>query len=1142
MFGLIRWFAGNSVAANLLMLFLIVAGLIALGTSKTELFPQIQPGIITVSVAYPGAAPSEVEEGICIRIEEELDGLEGIKRLTSVSGEGFGRVIVEFYDGTDVKEALNDVKTRVDSISTFPPLAEKAVVADSELIAPVLSLAVYGEVDEMTLRRLGEQLKDELAALPEITNVDLVDSKKFEVAVEVREETLQEYGLTFDQVVAAVRTGSVNLAAGSIKTEGGEILFRADHQAYLGTDFEELVVATRPDGTRTLLRDVANIRDGFEENDQVVLFNGRQATLVNVNRVGEQSVESVAGAALAFIEKRRASLPVGVSIAPWKDWSKLYVGRRDLLIDNGIIGGILVFSVLALFLNLRLAFWVTSGLLTSFLGAIWIMPVMNASINMLSLFGFIVVIGILVDDAIVVSENIYVHKKRFRKPGLKAAIDGTLEVTVPVILAVLTTIAAFLPMLTMPGVMGQFARAIPVVVVLTLAISLVESLFILPAHLKHISVADPPPRHMLDPRGWWERFQGIFGKGLERWVEWAYRPTLALAVKWRYATLALCMLFLFATAGFIGAGWIKFDFFPPIEGDNMIVTLDMPAGTPKEVTLAHINALRDAAEEVIAEVEAEHKGTLGDRRLLKYSLTTVGTQPQKMEDSWATGGATFGGGHIGEVNIELLPSEERGEEIQVMAMMARWREKVPAIPDAVELSYKADVSGGAPPIDVQLMSPNFEDLRAAADEIRAWLEDQRGVFAITDTMRPGKRELKLEITPEGESLGLTRAEIARQVRQAFYGEEAQRIQRGRDDLKIKVRYPESDRKSLAAVNEMKIRLPNGAEVPLSTVAAVELGRGPSTIERARRQRSVTVRADVDRAVGATPTDVNNELTSTFLPALIAKYDGMSFSMEGQQAQQAETMGGMMMGSMISLLLIFALLALAFKSYIQPIIVMTAIPFGAVGALVAHMVFGYSITLLSAIGLMAMAGVAVNDSLVMIDFINKTRAAGVPPLRAVLESGPRRFRAILLTSLTTFVGLVPIVFETSVQAKFLIPMALALAFGVMFCTFTTLILVPSLYMMVEDVKDGWRWLYGGKGEYDHAPGFVEDEDEAPDTGPKDEVILDEIRDLIEETKSTASSRRLSATESRRLRLEHLHTTKSGRLVQTDDPKRDGPPKG
>ncbi len=1135
--GLIKWFAENSVAANLLMLALLAAGLITITTTKTELFPQIQPNVISVSVAWPGATPFEVEEAISVRIEEELDGLQGIKRLTSVAAENVGQVTAEFFDDVDIKEALNDVKTRVDGISTFPPDAERPVVKDSELIAPVLQIAVFGQGSEIALRRLGDSLKDELVSLPEITNVDMVDSRVFEIWIEVSAAALDGFGITFDHVANAVRQGSVNIASGTIRTGAGEIVIRTDRQAYRPEELESIPVITRPDGTRVLIRDVATIRDGFEDNDYITEFDGRNATLINVNRVGNQSVEAVAGAARRFVEQRRASLPEGMSLAVWKDMSRLYEGRRDLLLKNGAAGLILVLAVLALFLKLKLAMWVVVGLATALIGAFWLMPMVGASVNMLSLFGFIVVLGILVDDAVVVAENVYVHRRRFRKKGLKAAQDGATEISLPVLLAVLTTIAAFLPMVTMPGVMGQFARAIPVVVVLALAMSLVESLFILPAHLTNVSPADPPKRHPANPLGWWERVQTSLSNGLEWWVEYAYRPSLNWALRWRYTVVALAFFVLFGTFGMVGAGWIKFHFFPPIEGDNMIAMLDMPAGTPREVTEAHIRRMREAGEALLAEAEAEANADIEtrlDQPLLKHSLATVGVQPTKVENSWQTGGGVIGGGHVGEVNIELLPSEIRGEQVRVADLMNRWRERVGVVPDAVELSFKADVSGAAPPIDVQLMSPSMTDLRSAADEVRRYLDEKAGVTDITDTMRAGKRELRLEVLPEAESLGLTRLEVARQIRQAFFGEEIQRVQRGRDDLKIKVRYPEEERERIDSIEHMLIRLPDGSEIPFTTVAAVEPGRGPSTIQRANRQRMVSVRADVNPAADITPTDVNMELASTILPQLMTKYHGMTWSMEGQAAQQAETLGGMGRGTIISMMLIYSLLALAFRSYVQPLIVMSVIPFGMVGALVAHMFLGYQVTLLSLIGLLAMAGVVVNNSLLMIDFTNRARRAGIPAAKAALEAGPRRFRAIVLTSLTTFVGLAPMLFETSVQAKFLIPMAISLAFGVLFSTAITLMLTPALYMVVEDIKNaisrGWNWLYG-KPTAEATPAYA--------GGPTlDQQEIDEMSELIRQTGSrpnveSARHKAVSPSESRRLRLDELERTKSGRLIQIRD---------
>jgi multidrug efflux pump subunit AcrB len=1058
---LIAWFAGNPVAANLMMLAILGCGFFALAKSKRELFPEIKPYLVTVTVAYPGATPAEVEEGICIKIEEEVDGIEGVKRITSSSAENVGVVMVEFTDSTDMDVAMRDVKTKVDAISTFPPDAERPVVKDSKLLAPVLSIAVHGHADEMTLRRLGEKLKDELAAKKEISNVTLIDPKSFEIAVGTSAAKLDEYGITFDTVVTALRQGSVNLGAGSVKTEGGEILIRTDRQAYTGRDYGDIVLLTRPDGTRVKVSDVATVTDGFADHDTRNLFDGEPAVFVNVNRVGDQSVESVAQAAFDFIEERRASLPEGISLSVWKNWSAMYEGRRDLMISNGIQGGLLVLLTLALFMDFALAFWVLAGMVTAVIGTFAVMHLFGVSINMMSLFAFVLALGILVDDGIVIADNIHYHRNKLRKDGLESAVDGTWEVALPVLLSCLTTVAALLPMALLPGVMGQFASSIPLVVALALLVSLFEAYFILPAHLRHLRQGHAPKRRRFDPRRLWQFVQQSVSKGSDKFVEKIYSPLLLKTMRWRYLALMLGVFLLFVTVGCMFAGVIRFVFWSPVPGDNMMVFLTMPQGTPKEQTEAHLDRIQKAGEEVLADAEKQT-----GKPLRKHVSAVLGAHPTEAENNWARGGGIQSGGHLAEVNIELISVENgRPEKLKVTDLIDRWREKVGEIPDATELKFVSDISGAGAVVDIQLMGPDRGDLRRAADEVREVLTRETGVLDIRDSMMDGKRELKIDVKPEAESLGITRLELVRQVRQAFYGEEAKRLQRGRDDVKVYVRYPENERKSLADVENMYIRLHDGSEIPFSKVASVELGRGPASIERAERHRTVAVRADIDAANLDKSNEINQRLREQIVPGIVAKYENMTFSMEGEQAQQVETMGGLATGAIIALLLIYGMLALAFKSYAQPLIVMTAIPFGYIGAVWAHVVLGYDVGLLSMIGLLAMAGVAVNDALVLIDFINGARKSGQPVAKAVLDSGPRRFQAVLLTSLTTFAGLSTLIFQTSVQAQFLIPMAIALGFGVMFCTFTTLLLIPALYLILEDIKNAWRRFMGKPVEFD-----------------------------------------------------------------------------
>lgn len=1052
--GAITWFANNTVAANLLMFMIVVGGVATAPGIRQEVFPEFDTDIITIRMAYLGASPEEVEEAVCVRIEEEIQGLDGVKRITSTATEGIGAISVELHSGADSRRLLDDIKSRVDAIDTFPAETEKPIIQEVILTRQVLNVAVSGDVQEITLRRIAERVRDEILALPGITQAELAAARPYEVSVEVSEAALRRHGLSFSAIVRAVRRSSLDLPGGSVKTDGGEILFRTKGQAYLGGDFEDLVLLTRPDGTRLLLGDVAEVVDGFEDTDQTARFDGERAILVQVFRVGDESALGVSKAVHEYVAQAQKRMPKGVYLTTWEDVARILRGRLSLLLRNGAWGLLLVFLVLTLFLRLRLAFWVTLGIPVSFLGAIWLMPGLDVSVNLISLFAFILVLGIVVDDAIIVGESIY-SQQRKGKQGIGASIDGAWLVYVPVSFAVLTSVAAFAALLMIPGVTGKFIRVIPLVVIATILFSLVESLLVLPAHLSHYRQSTGKKRSILPVR-LWEAFHGVFSNGLERFILRCYRPTLEFVLRWRYLTVAWGLATLIFTVGLIGGGWIKIVFFPPVEADNAIALLTMPQGTPAEVTAEAIRRLEVSAEKLRVEVEGET-----GQNVFLHVLASVGEQPFRTAQAQGHGGGAgmFTGAHLGEVNIELVPSEDRAINSDDIAR--RWRELTEPIPDTVELSFTASIFSTGEAINIQLHGRNIDRLREAARDVREKLAEYTGVFDITDSFRGGKQEIKLKILPGAEALGLTLEDLARQVRQGFYGEEAQRIQRGRDDVRVMVRYPADRRRSLGDLEGMRIRTPGGAEVPFSSVAVAEPGRGYSTIRRADRRRTINVTADVDESqTGVTAKGIQTSLDERVLPALLGKYPGVSYSFEGERREQTETMQGVFRGIvLIALPLIYLLMAIPFKSYVQPLIVMSAIPFGLVGAVWGHIIMGMELSIMSMFGLVALTGVVVNDSLVLVDFINRNRRAGTPLERAVRDAGVVRFRPILLTSLTTFAGVTPLLLERSVQARFLIPMAISLGFGVMFATFITLAIVPAAYIILEDIKHLGRKIYG-----------------------------------------------------------------------------------
>jgi multidrug efflux pump subunit AcrB len=1045
---LIAWFAANGVAANLLMVFIIVLGAITLPGIKQEVFPEISLDAITIAVPYPGAAPQEVEEAIVIRIEERIQDLEDIKEINSVASENIGTVIVELQTGSDTQKALNEIKARVDAIDTFPDEAEEPIIEEVSLARQVINVAISGATDERTLKRIGERVRDDLMALPDITRADLVAARPYEVSIEISEQALRRWGLTFNEVAGAIRRSSLDLPGGSIETSGGEILLRTQGQAYDGRDFERLPLLTLADGTRLTLADVASVNDGFAESDQAARFDGQTAVMVQVYRVGNQGAIEISDAVRQYVAQMQPRLPEGILLTSWQDDTLVLRGRLDLLLRNGRAGLVLVFLVLALFLRLKLAGWVAIGIPISFMGAIAFMPGLGVSINVLSLFAFIIVLGIVVDDAIVVGENIYTRFQR-GEVGFHGAVEGASEVSTPVIFAVLTTIAAFAPLLAVPGNMGKIMRVIPLVVIPTLVFSLIESLFILPHHLTHVRFGKPATSRW---RRGWQKLQDRFAQRLDWLIERSYRPTLERALSWRYMTLAVGIAMLFITGAMVVSGWIRFSFLPGVEADNVAALLTLPEGTPAEVTSARLRTIEDAALELERELEEEY-----GQEVFRHILTSIGEQPFRTNQSRGFGDLSenFSASNMGEINIELVGAEDR--LITSAEIAELWRQRAGAIPEAVELSYSANLFSAGSPIDIRLSGSDVKSLGQAALDLKQSLREYPGAQDITDSYRTGKQELRLSITPEAEAVGLTLSDLGRQVRQAFYGEEAQRIQRGRDELKVMVRLPRVDRRSLAGLESMRIRTPGGGEIPFTTAANVELARGPASIRRTDRQRVVNVLADVDLGKGDT-APILADLENRVLPDLSLRYPGVRYGFVGEQQEQRESIGGLARGFTIALIVIYGLLAIPFRSYVQPLIVMSAIPFGLIGAAWGHVLMGQTMTILSAFGIVALTGIVVNDSLVLVDFINRSYRSGTPLAEALREAGAARFRPILLTSLTTFVGLLPLLLEKSLQAQFLIPMAISIAFGVLFSTFIVLLLVPALYHILEDLKGlGKRWL-------------------------------------------------------------------------------------
>ncbi len=1054
MHGMIAWFARNGVAANLLMLAILLAGVNTLfKRMPTEVFPEFELDMITVSVPYRGSTPAEVEESIVIKIEEAIQDIQGIKKITSTAAEGAGSVTIEVDKGYDSRELLDDIKNRVDSINTFPAETEKPIINLAQPRGEVITVVLAADMHEKDLRVLGEQVRDEISNLPNITQVALQAVRPYEIAIEVSEQTLQRYGLTLEGIAQAVRSTSIDLPAGAIKTEGGEILLRTKGQAYEGSEFADIVLLTRNDGTRITLGDISNINDGFEETPLFARWNGKPCVMIAVARVGDQNAIDLANTVKDYLARRQQSLPDGVDLDFWNDRSEIVIGRLNTLLTSALQGGFLVFLVLALFLRLSLAIWVCVGIPVAFMGAIAFMPQLGVTINIISLFGFILVLGIVVDDAIVTGENIFSHLQHGDDPT-NAAVTGTQEVSVPVVFGVLTTVAAFTPIMMIDGFRGKIFAQIPLVVIPVLLFSLVESKLILPAHLKHLRIRNRD-RDKLGPL---TRFQRFFADGMEAFARNIYRPVLALAMKYRYMTLSgfvgVCLI-LFTL---LTSNRMMFVFFPRVPTERITVRLTMPQGTPSEITQGHVNHILAKARELQTK-ESYIEPSTGES-VIENIMDVVGA-------SGFTGGRRRSAGqtNVGEVAMNITDAESRQNPLTSQDIVGEWRQLIGLIPGAQELSFRAEIGRASDPVDIQLTGPSFDDLQLATEEVKERLGQYPDLFDITDTFQDGKPELKMKIKPEAEMLGLSMTDLARQLRQSFFGSEAQRIQRGREDVRVMVRYPLEERSSLANLESMRVRTPQGQEVPFSAVANVEQGRSFSSITRIDRNRTIRVTADADKEKAN--LQVIQEDIVKFMPEIISKFPGMSFTLEGEAREQEESFASVWLGSIFVIFTIYSLLAIPFRSYVQPLIVMSVIPFGLGGAIVGHLIMGHNLSIMSVFGMLALSGVVVNDSLVLVDYINRKRREGTDLHEAVRNAGVARFRAIILTSFTTFAGLIPIMWEKSTQAQFLIPMAISLGWGILFATFITLLLVPINYLLLEDIQRGIRryinWQFGLKQE-------------------------------------------------------------------------------
>jgi len=1013
--GLIGWFAANHVAANLMMIFIIAAGLYTVLSIKKESFPPFNFDMITVSVPYPGAGPEEVEEGIVVKIEEAIEDIEGIREYRGVAYEGTGQVNIEVRNGFEIGDVTDEVKLAVDGINTFPLDAERPIIGKQEFTKGALVVQLSGDLGEATMKSLSEDIREEILALSEVSSVELWGSRPYEISIEIPEHTLREYGMTLAQVAEVIRRWSVDLPGGSIRTESGDIRLRALGQAYRGDEFERIVLLTNPDGTRVRLGDIATINDGFAEVESFAFFDGRPSLGIGVNSTEKENEIEISRAVRAYVDERNQTLPEGVQLTVWADTTYYLEGRMDMLLGNMAMGGILVFIILGLFLHVKLAAWVIVGLPVAFLGAMMMLPFVGVTINIMSLFAFIVVLGIVVDDAIIIAEAAYTETEKhgYTLPNI---VTGAQRVAVPATFGVLTTIMAFAPQLFVTGPTQNINAAMGWVVIFCLIFSLVESKLILPSHLALMKSSHTKKAGISD---WVD-------KNLKRFINQVYEPLLARAIEYRYATLALFFSLIIVSSGLLAGGFVRFVFFPEMENDYVMGSIELQEGVPETAAVNIVKRMDEALREVNVDLKTQYNE---DRDIIEHAFAYVYN------------------GTRGRLQVELV-KEDR--PVSPKEIENRWRDKVGEVAGTKELRFSSSRNmGGGQPIALKFQGRNYDLTEQASAEMVEYLRGIEGLYEVEMTANSGPEEIKLKIKPEAEALGITLVDLGRQVRESFYGAEAQRVQRGDSDLRVMVRYPKSERRSVGNLESMWIRLPDGRELPFSAVAEFEMQPGFSAIRRLDGNRTVTVSANADLSV-VEPARVVDDLMESHIPQLLQSYPGVTVDLDGSSMEERIGITEAWYAFVAALFGIYVLMAIPLRSYLQPLIIMSVIPFGIVGAVVGHWVLGIAVSSLSLIGIIALSGVVVNDSLILVDHVNRRVAEGMDAVTAAIDGGKARFRAILLTSLTTFFGLLPILSETSMQAQMVIPMAASLAFGILFATVITLILMPCLYKILSDI--------------------------------------------------------------------------------------------
>lgn len=1046
---LYRWFIFNPVSTNIMVVIILIAGIFCSAKINSELFPEMELDMVYVSVVYPGATPSEVEEGICQKIEEVVRDVEGVKEMSSTSAESMGSVVLEIERDQDVLVVKERIKSEIDQITTFPDEAEEPMVREITIKSHVINIALFGNVSPLALKKMSREIENELRDKSIGTDIVVQGLKDYEISIEVSEANLRKYGLSFSDISKAVQASSLDMPGGTIKTRAGEILVRTVGQRYSGQEYENIIVKALPDGSKLRVGDIADVRDEFEDVEITGLYNGKPAAIIGVYKSESQDSIREANKVKAYIKERIKTLPKAFTMEGFADTSRMVNDRLQLLLRNAFQGLILVFIVLSIFLDLRLAFWVAAGIPVSFMGTMVLLYMIGQTLNMISMFALIMALGIIVDDAIVVGESIYTKLREGISPKL-AAYEGLKDMVWPVIASVTTTVVAFLPMMNMPGIMGKMMVALPIAMISALVISLVEAVFILPCHLAHN--VDVKSGNLLFTG--LTKFSNFIEENLFKFIDNYYTPFLKKATNYRYVTISVGIVFLMLAGSLFLSGKVKFTFFPNLDSETISASLAFPQGHPYDETYKTASYILEKA----MLLNDEFKDSVSEGiPLIKNTYTTVGQQVSRR-------GGSSRGSHLALVRIELVGVDHRS--VNSETILSKWRELVGPVPGVESLEIKG-FQGGPPgkPIAFELSGLEISKLEEAGEQLKKWIKTYPGTFEIEDNLSPGKLEARLFFKKNARNLGLTLSDLAMQARQAFYGAESNRIQRGRDEVKVMIRYPEDERISLDHIMNMRVRTPYNQEIPFHEVADMVIKRGYSKINRTESGQVVVVGAEVDTTT-SNASQIISSIQKKYFDKIKSMYPGLKIQFDGKEKETMESMDSLKMGFGIVFLVIFGILATMFKSYTQPFVICFAIPLGFGGAIIGHYIAGVDVAMMSLLGMVALAGIVVNNSIILLDFVKIKIEEGMSIYDAVIMSGRARFRPILITTLTTIAGLVPLILESSFQAQLLIPMAVSIAYGLGFSTFLTLLFTPSMVMIFHDLRCFVFWIFNGEWRDSH----------------------------------------------------------------------------